>query len=49
MRLLSAIVIDWADAFRAAWQQTGMNLPQSLIMCAMTIGRQWWQAIRGLR
>jgi hypothetical protein len=45
-RVVSAIVIAWADSFRDAYQQTGMNLPQSVIMCAMTMGRRCWRTFR---
>jgi hypothetical protein len=46
-RFVSAIVIGWTASFRDAYQQTGMNLPQSLIMCCMDMSRRGWRALRG--
>jgi hypothetical protein len=35
-----------AGAFRDAYQQTGMNLSQSVIMFTMDISRRGWRSLR---
>jgi hypothetical protein len=46
---MSPIVADWAASFREVYQQTGMNLPQSLIMFSMEMMRRGWRAARRVR
>ncbi len=43
---MSPIVVNWAASFRDAYQKTGMNLPQSLIMFSMEMLNRGWRAAR---
>jgi hypothetical protein len=46
---MSPIVANWAAAFRDVYQQTGMNLPQSLIMFSMEMLKRGWRAAQRVR
>jgi hypothetical protein len=46
---MSPIVADWAASFRDVYQQTGMNLPQSLVMFSMEMLKRGWRAVRRVR
>jgi hypothetical protein len=34
------------DTFRNAYERAGMNLPQSLVMFTIEMGRRCWRALR---
>jgi len=46
-RFTSGVLVILADSFRDAHVATGMNLVQSIALCAVHPGRRGWRAVRG--
>jgi hypothetical protein len=46
-RFMSGVLVILADSFRDAYVGTGMNLVQSIALCAVHLGRRGWRAVRG--
>jgi len=45
--LIGAAFIVFADSFREAYVRTGMNLVQSIVWCAIDLGRRGWKRVQG--
>src|SRR5262249_28894450 len=45
--IIGAAFIVLADSFREAYVHTGMNVMQSVVLCAIDVGRRGWRAVRG--